>query len=101
MGNSLGLAPGEQLYVPSKNPHLTWINIGNGWIWRCKDCQMLGSWEALSNTECPVIPPPCSWCGHVAICAWDCMGIALILSDPQVHIIDTEKTEGQHDRADY
>lgn len=90
MNNFDNLAPGQPAYVPDKNPHLTWINISRGIIWRCKDCQMLATFDAIKNTACPIIPPPCLWCGHTPICAWDCMGIELILGDPQIHVAGSE-----------
>jgi len=69
-------------------PHLVMIPIGGG-IWECGDCKARGTLDELEGVGCPVSKdnPPCPWCGEAPLCAPDCVGIRMVLSDPKVYTI--------------
>jgi len=67
-------------------PHLSMKNTGNG-IWKCDYCKETGKYNELSKIACTERPKPCKWCGESPLCARDCVGIRIALSDPKVYVI--------------
>ena len=64
--------------------------------WRCLHCKVLIPWgepdkDGLVSSESPIgcteRHTPCKWCGEQPLCAPDCVGIRMLLSDPKVYVI--------------
>ena len=75
----------EQLY-----PHLTLNRAVGGW--RCAFCKVL--FPKIGNSKsigCTERTGPCTWCGEAPLCAPDCAGVRMALSDPKVHIAGEEE----------
>jgi len=63
--------------------------------WRCLYCHELipwgepdenGSISCESEIGCTERPKPCPWCGEQPLCAPDCVGIKMLLSDPKIYV---------------
>lgn len=59
--------------------------------WKCKYCGMEGTYAELNAVECPYEYPPCKYCGETPLCAPDCKGIVMALTDPGGFIRDRKK----------
>ncbi len=72
-------------------PHLYCLGDGNGrdgvpQTHTCRFCGLSGDYnDVLMATSCTERPKPCLWCGEAPLCAEDCVGMALALSDPAVY----------------
>jgi len=76
------------------NPHnylkkIDWEKL----IWKCQYCGVIGTIEELDKIECSYQYPPCRWCGQTPICASDCIGIRIALSDPRIYIAGNKDWE--------
>ncbi len=65
-------------------------------LWICHWCGDAGSFDELESRNCGYEYPICPWCGQTPICAPDCVGCWLALSDPKIYIAG-EKKEGVKD----
>ena len=82
----------KHLKIERPYPHLICSGVGdkgNYMIHRCDYCGLEGDYnDVLGKVSCTERPKPCSWCGESPLCAPDCTGIALLLADPKVYVID-------------
>jgi hypothetical protein len=83
-----------------RNPHNSAVPIdpsGEQRRWQCTCCGQVGAdYNALNQTECTHVYPPCEFCFKVRECAADCPGIAAILRAPEVHLAGSVETEGNN-----
>ena len=78
-------------------PHMimTPDNERQGWV--CDYCHHFVPWgepdkDGLVSADDDVVGcterhTPCPWCGSEPLCAPDCVGIRMILSDPKIYVI--------------
>ena len=71
-------------------PHLVCTNNREGKS-QCVHCGAVmrqdAEWVYTEEIGCTERNPPCEWCGESPLCAPDCVGIRMALSDPEVHVI--------------
>ena len=76
-------------------PHMIMIPEPENKGWRCDYCKFLIPWGepddyGCVSTEsligCTERKAPCKWCGEQPLCAPDCTGMRLLLSDPKVYV---------------
>ena len=68
-------------------PHLICENLWDG-RYRCVYCGLEGDYnKVLSKVGCTERKKPCLWCGQAPLCAPDCVGMRMLLSDPKAHLI--------------
>lgn len=64
--------------------------------WKCGKCGKVGLWAEMDEPEalatgaifkvCLYPYPACQWCGQTPLCAPDCVGIRMLLSDSRIYI---------------
>ena len=60
----------------------------------CDYCGLAGDYnDVLIVKACTERPEPCKWCGESPLCAEDCVGIMLALSDPSVYVAGNDTPE--------
>lgn len=69
--------------VNEKNPHNYLSRQGEPPLdkWKCEYCGIEGTFDEVEAIECSYKYPPCEYCGQTPICASDCKGVALALSE--------------------
>ncbi len=84
------LKPGEPLYVPDINPHMTLLRASpkgtSPSLHRCQECNIVGTLKEVNVVPCTFEYPPCKSCGNTPICAWDCKGIWEVFNNPDVYV---------------
>ncbi len=73
-------------------PHLICHNLRDG-RYKCRHCGIEGEYNKINKTSCTERPKPCKWCGQTPLCAPDCVGIRMILSDPKVYVTGSNPFE--------
>ncbi len=70
-------------------PHLTCRNNKDGKS-QCVYCGEVmrqdDKWVYFEEISCTERKQPCQWCGESPLCAPNCVGIRMILSDPEVYV---------------
>ena len=77
-------------------PHLTLLpnKLRKGWV--CKYCGHFipfgkpdkdGMVSCDDGIGCTERPKPCKWCGESPLCAPDCVGMRMALSDDKLYVI--------------
>ena len=66
-------------------PHLCESPLG-GDIWVCEYCHYIGTLEQLNDIGCTEHKKPCKWCGQTPLCAPECIGMRMLLSDDKVYV---------------